>query len=128
MIYQTSTAIIGGAIAALIFFLVRRNRLHPRHAFWWLPTATLVLVLGLFPRLSDLIAPYFGISYPPMLVVVVAVVVMLIKLLLMDIDRTRAEVRLNRLIQEMAILEARIKANENRNTSKGASLNRLDKG
>ena len=120
MIYQMSTAIIGGSIAIVIFFLVRRNRLHPRHAFWWLPIATLVLILGLFPRLSDLIAPYFGINYPPILVIVVAVVIMLVKLLLMDIDRTRYDVRLTRLIQEMAILESRISEIETLNEGSGA--------
>lgn len=104
--YQWTTAFIGVAIAAKIFFLIRRDVLHARYAYWWLIVAFLALGGGLFPKLVDRIASTFGIAYPPILAVVVGVGLVLVKMLTMDLDRSRQEQRIRRLTQRLAILEA----------------------
>jgi hypothetical protein len=108
-LYQWVTGFLGVAIAATIMYLVRRNHLHVRYAMLWIPVALVVLLFGLFPWMSDLLARAIGVSYPPVLVIVVAIGVGFVKVLLMDIERSRNETRLSRLIQEVGMLELRLK-------------------
>ena len=104
--YQLTSAIIALLIAGKIFFLIRRDALHTRYAYWWLITAGLIVVAGVFPQLIDRIAGKFGVSYPPILIVVIGVGLMLIKMLTMDLDRSKQESKIRRLVQRLAILEA----------------------
>jgi hypothetical protein len=50
--------------------LVRRAHLHGPHAIWWIGLAAGIILLGTWPRLTDLIAPYLGVSYPPIVAVI----------------------------------------------------------
>lgn len=107
--YQWLSTGTGVLVAAVIFYLVRRDHLHGRYALWWLPIAVVVAVLGAYPRLVDLVGPVLGIHYPPVLPLVVGFALVLIKLLMMDIERSKNERRLQRLIQRVAILEGRLR-------------------
>ena len=106
--YEWTSAILGTLFGLAILYLIRHNHLHSRYALWWLPAAVAVGLLGIFPSITDWIAPFFGISYPPVLVLVIGLGVVLIKILLMDIERSRNEVKLQRLIQRVAMLEGRV--------------------
>jgi hypothetical protein len=110
MAYNLTSAVIGIAIAGIILFLVRGDRLHTRYALWWIPVALTIALLGVFPRISDAIAPHLGISYPPILPLSLALGLLAIKLLTMDIERSRNEVKLHRLTQRLAMLEGRLDA------------------
>ena len=91
--------------AGLIFYLVRRDHLHTRYTLWWIPTAFLLATFGLFPQLIDKLGLFLGISYPPVIALLLGLMALLIKILLMDIERSRNEVKLIRLTQKLAILE-----------------------
>jgi len=106
--YNWASAAIGIAIAVVILHLVRRDYLHTRYAVWWIPAALAIGLLGLFPRLVDWVAKLLGISYPPILVLVLGICILLVKVLVMDIERSRNEVKLHRLAQRLAILESRL--------------------
>jgi hypothetical protein len=106
--YFTSVA-LGMILALGILWLVRRDQLHGSYALWWLAVAALALVLGVFPGLVDWIGVRFGVAYPPMLLAMAAIIVILLKLLGVDIDVTRRERRLRRLIQKVAILELELR-------------------
>lgn len=103
--YQWTSAIIALVIAWKIVFLIRRDVLHTRYAYWWFFVAGLVLIAGVFPKLIDIVAGKLGIHYPPILVVVVGVGLMLVKMLTMDLDHSRQERKIRRLVQRLAILE-----------------------
>lgn len=107
--YQWTSALMGISIAGVILFLVRRDHLHGPYALWWLVVASIVVIVGTFPRLFDRIAPLFGIAYPPILAVVLGMGLLLIKVLTMDLERSRQERNLRRLTQRLAILEARLR-------------------
>lgn len=113
--YQTTSALLGISLGLCILYLVRRNHLHTRYALPWLLTAITIWILGLFPKLADAMSSLLGINYPPTLVLIVAIALLVIKLLLTDIDRSHTEVQVQRLIQRLAILEARIAHIEKRN-------------
>ena len=106
MTYQLTSLVIGLALAAAILILVRRAHLHGPHALWWLALAAGIIVLGIWPQLTDLIAPYLGVSYPPIVAVLLGLGLMLVKMMSMDLQRSRQEQRIRRLAQRLAMLEA----------------------
>jgi hypothetical protein len=108
--YQVTSMVIGVSLAAIILFLVRRDHLHGPYAIWWIGAAVTVAVLGLFPRLFDVLAVKLGVSYPPMLALVLGFALLLVKILTMDLERSRQERQIRRLAQRLAMLEAQAPA------------------
>ena len=119
--YQLTSAAIGIFIAAAILWLVRRDHLHGRFAIWWLSVATAVAVLGFFPRLSDWLAVKLGIGYPPILAVVAGIGFLVLKIIAMDIEHSKSEVKIQRLTQRLGMLESELmeQNKQNRNDSAG---------
>lgn len=99
------SAVIGIALAGAIFYLVRRDHLHGSYALWWLLVAVATLVIGVFPHLIDELGRIVGIAYPPILAIIFGMGLILIRMLLMDVDRSRQERTLRRLTQRLAILD-----------------------
>lgn len=92
----------------MIVWLVRRDHLHGRYAMWWLGVAVAFAVFGVFPQLADVLASGLGIAYPPILIVLAGIGALVIKMVTMDIERTKGQVRINRLAQRLAMLEAEL--------------------
>ncbi len=103
--YRVTSAVIGIALAFVILWLVRRDHLHGPYAVWWVGAAGAVAIFGSFPQVFDLLAPALGISYPPVLALLLAFALLLIKILTMDLERSRQERQIRRLTQRMAMLE-----------------------
>lgn len=104
--YQITSMAIGVIIAVVILFLVRRDHLHGPYAVWWIGAAITIGTLGFFPRFFDYLAVYLGVSYPPMLAIVLGFSMLLVKILTMDLERSRQERLIRRLAQRLAMLEA----------------------
>ena len=104
------TGAIGVVVAAIIIILMRRDRLHVTHGLGWVVIATGFALLGFAPGIIDQVATYFGVDYPPILALTLAIALLTIKILIMDIERSQIEVRNQRLVQKVAMLEADIKA------------------
>ncbi len=105
---QWTTGILGVSIALIIIFLVRRDHLYTRYSVWWLSMAAAIFILGVFPRISDVLAGWLGVSYPPSLIFILAGVLYVLKILTMDIERSKMEVKIRRLTQRLAIMEERL--------------------
>ena len=103
--YQWTSMAIGLVVALVILILVRRDRLHASYAVWWLLLAGAILILAIVPGIIDHVARKVGVNYPPIFVVVVGVLLIFVKMLTMDIARSRQERKLRRLAQRLAILE-----------------------
>src|SRR5262249_30945761 len=104
-----TAAAIGILLAGAILYLVRRDHLYGNHAVWWLAVAAAILVLGVFPPVIDWLGRMTGISYPPVLPIMVGIGMILIRLLKIDIDRSRSERQVRRLTQKVAILEQELR-------------------
>ena len=100
------TGIIGIITAITIVILIRKDHLHVRYGLWWVGVAVMFALLGLFPAIFDSFAKYLGIAYPPILAFTVGAVVLVIKILLVDIERSRQSVEQQRLTQRLALLES----------------------
>lgn len=105
MIYPVTAALIGLVLAGSIFWLLRRNHLYVRSAFFWLLVATAALLFAVFPRWMDAIGSWLGISYPPALMLGAAVAVVTVKALLADVAMTQLRSDVRRLNQRIALLE-----------------------
>ena len=119
--YQITSMAIGVSLAAVILFLVRRDHLHGPYSLWWIGAATTVALLGFFPRLFDALAVQLGISYPPILAIVLGFAMLLVKILTMDLERSRQERLIRRLAQRLAMLEAQVPTPEAANAPETAS-------
>lgn len=106
------SALIGMGLAFTILLLVRRDKLHGPYAMWWLAVAAAALVMGLFPQLVDWLGRVTHVYYPPALPIIVGLALVLVRLLKLDIDRSRQERRLRRLVQKVAMLEEELSRRE----------------
>jgi len=104
------TGTIGLLVAGLILLLIRQDRLHITHGMGWIIVACGFALLGFAPGIIDQIASYLGLSYPPVLALALGIALLVVKILLMDIEHSRIEIRTQRLIQRVAMLEADLRA------------------
>lgn len=102
------TGVIGAAAALTIIYLIRRDHLHVRYGLWWIAVAAAFVVLGLFPGFIDRLASLLGIAYGPTLALTLGLTIFVIKMLTIDIARSRNETRIVRMIQRIAMLEAEL--------------------
>lgn len=100
------TSIIGMITAVIILILIRKDHLHVRFGLLWLGAAIAFALLGLFPALFDNFATFMGIARPPILALTIAVVVLVLKILVMDLERSRNVIRMQRLVQRIGLLES----------------------
>ena len=105
MTAQITAGVIALVLAGAILYMVRRDHLHGSYALWWLAVAAATLVLGVFPPVIDWLGRLTGISYAPVLPIIVGIGMILVRMLKMDIDRSRRERQLRRLTQRIALLE-----------------------
>lgn len=106
---QWVSAIIGLLVGSSIIFLIRKDRLLVRHGVGWIFVAFGLIVLGLFPGLIDRAAQWAGVAYPPTLAMILGFAALILKALISDIEASRSDVRVTRLVQRVAMLEADIK-------------------
>jgi hypothetical protein len=117
---------MGLSIAILIIWLIRKDHLHVRYAFGWIIIGIMSAILGLYPQLIDLIADAINIAYPPIFAVVIAISFMLIKLLVIDIERSKQTRDIIRLNQRIGILEAQLHQVQNAIPSKIHNKQKMD--
>lgn len=101
-------AFIGAALSLTIVFLTRRDHISPLVAARWFVIAILVLLIGFFPSMVDWVGLQLGIGYPPVIPLIVGLGLAMIKILMMDIERQKLQVKLDRVVQRLAILEGNI--------------------
>jgi hypothetical protein len=104
-----TAAALGALIAGSILWLVRRDHMHGSHSLWWLAVAGSALAVGFVPQSVDFVGALLGVHYPPMLLVIGVMAALLLKLLQLDIETSRRERRMRRLIQKMAIIELELR-------------------
>lgn len=104
-IYLLITSTLGIFTALFIFWLIRKDHLHIKFAFWWIIVAILSAIIGVFPAVIDVFSSWLGISYPPILAVTFAISFIFIKMLLTDIEQSKQQIKIIRLTQRLGLLE-----------------------
>ncbi|WP_045213808.1 DUF2304 domain-containing protein [Desulfonatronovibrio magnus] len=104
-VYNYFTAILGILTAGLIIYLIRRDSLSSNYVVWWFGVAAGLIFVGFFPKIVNFFGKLLGVGYPPVILIAVSWCLVLIKLLFMDIDRSRQERRIRILAQKLALYE-----------------------
>ena len=110
-LYNIVSAIIGIFTGMAILILIRNDRLSVNYSLWWGLLSVALIVFGLVPPLVDFIGARLGVHYPPILVVIIAICLIFVKLLFMDIHRSKHEQQIRILSQRLALYENDIKKN-----------------
>jgi hypothetical protein len=104
------SGVIGIVAALTIILLIRRDHLHVRFGLFWIAVAAAFVVLGFFPTLIDWLAPRLGVASGPLLALTLGLTIFVLKLLTVDIARSKNEARIIRLIQRIGMLESEVRA------------------
>jgi hypothetical protein len=105
-------AAIAGSLLllALVLELARRRRLSDEYAVTWIAGAIVLLALSVFRGSLDRIAIWLGIHYPPALLLLALVGLGFVGALSFSIVVSRQRRQIERLVQDVAILEAELRA------------------
>ena len=96
----------------LVIELVRRRRLVEEHSFIWLVCAVALLGLSLGRRFLDVAARWLGVYYPPAVLLLVLVFFVFLASLYFSVVISGQRRQIEHLVEEVAILEARIRGIE----------------
>lgn len=103
------------ASLALIFITLRdlvRRKLTEKQCLFWFAIAAVMLLAGLIPSLTAVLAGFFGVAYAPSIIFAIAIVAALFGIY--NCYRTNADLmrRVNELSIQISILNSDIKPSE----------------
>jgi hypothetical protein len=93
----------------LVLDLVRRKKLTEEYSFVWIVCALSLLGLSVGRRLLDAVALSLGIYYPPAALLLVLIFFVFVASLSFAVVVSRQRTQIERLIEDAAILEARVR-------------------
>jgi hypothetical protein len=114
---QLISIVVSGLLLLLVLELVRRRLLGEEYSFIWIGGAAVLLVLSIWRQSLDLVAFWLKIYYPPALLLLVLVFFVFIALLFFSIVASKHMRQIERLVEETAILDARLRELESRDRS-----------
>lgn len=103
-----------GVILALVVEMVRRRLLGEEYAFVWILGAAAMLLVSVWRGALDAVARWLGVHYGPALILLLLVFFVFVALLFFSVVVSRQRVQIERLIEDSAILEARLRDAEAR--------------
>src|SRR4029079_13240598 len=107
---QLVSVAVSGALLVTIIELVRRRRLTEDYSFIWIVCAVALLALSLWRNLLDLAASALGVHYPPAVLLLVLTFFVVIVSLYFSVVVSRNRKQIEKLVEEVALLEADIRA------------------
>jgi hypothetical protein len=96
-------------LLGLVLELVRRKKLTEEYSFVWLICAIALLGVALGRRLLERVALAMGIYYPPAALLLVLIFFVFVASLSFSVVVSRQRQQIERLIEEAALLEARLR-------------------
>lgn len=104
--------VLGLAVLLFVINLVRTRKLKEEFALLWLLTGVVLVLTPLFIDYLDMLAYTLGIEYPPALIFVLAIISLLFILFQFSMRFSRMSDQIKVLIQELALLQARLEVLE----------------
>ena len=106
---QWMVVVAGIALFVLVLELVRRRRLTEEYSLIWLLSSLVLIALSLARGAIDAVALRLGILYGPALLLLVLGFLVLIAALHFSLVVSRQRREIERLIEEVALLDARVR-------------------
>ena len=101
---------ISAVLLIVVLELVRRRRLTEEYSFIWIVCAGALLALSFWRNLLDLAAAALGVHYPPAVLLLVLTFVVVIVSLYFSVVVSRQRQQIERLAEELALLDAEVRA------------------
>jgi hypothetical protein len=118
---QIVAIVVSATLLTVVVELVRRRRLTEEYSFIWIVCAGALLVLSLWRNLLDLSAAALDVHYPPAVLLLVLTFFVVIVSLYFSVVVSRQKQQIERLVEEVALLDASVRALR---TGDGATVNR----
>lgn len=96
-------------LLAVVLELVRRRRLTEEHSLIWITGAIALLVLSVWRNMLDIAARVAGVYYPPALLLLALTGFVFVVSLYFSVVISRQRQDLERLVEELALLEAEVR-------------------
>ena len=100
---------VSTALLLLVLELVRRRRLTEEYSFIWIACTLALLGLSIWRDVLHAIARWLGVFYPPAVLLLVLTAFVFVGLLYFSVTLSRQRAQIERLIEDVAILEARLR-------------------
>jgi hypothetical protein len=107
---QFVSIVVSGALLVTIIELVRRGRLTEDYSFIWIVCAVALLALSLWRNLLDLAAATLGVHYPPAVLLLILTFFVVIISLYFSVVVSRHRKNIEKLVEEIALLDADVRA------------------
>lgn len=104
---QVLAIAVSALLLVLVLELVRRRLLGEEYALVWILGAVGLLALSVWRGALDGVARWLGVHYGPALLLLLLGVFVFVALLFFSVVVSRQRVQIDRLIEDVAILEAR---------------------
>src|SRR3954467_14978635 len=108
-VVQLVSIVVSAALLVTIIELVRRRRLSEEYSFIWIVCAVALFALSLWRNLLDLAAAALGVHYPPAVLLLVLTFFVVIVSLYFSVVVSRHRKQIERLVQEIALLDADVR-------------------
>ena len=106
---QVLAIAVSTALLLVVLELVRRRRLTEEYSFIWIACALALLGLSIWRDVLHAIARWLGVFYPPAVLLLVLILFVFVGLLYFSVTISRQREQIERLIEDVAILEARLR-------------------
>ena len=117
---QIVAVTISVALLVGVLDLVRRKKLTEEYSFIWILCALALLGLSLARRVLDRVAVELGIFYPPAALLLVVILFVFVASVLFYVVISRQRQQIDRLMEDAALLTARVRELEARREIRGA--------
>ena len=108
-------------LLVLVIELVRRKKLSEEYSFVWIIGALALLILSIGRRVLDVVAVALGIYYPPAALILVLILFVFVASLSFSVVVSKQRRQIERLIEDAALLEARVRELSERGAGRGTS-------
>jgi hypothetical protein len=99
-------------LVLLVVDLVRRRKLTEEYSLIWLLCGAALLVLSVWKNILDISARWLGIYYPPIVLLLVVVFFGFVASLYFSVVISGQRRQIERLVEEVAIMDARLREME----------------
>ncbi len=110
---QLVSIAVSAVLLVAVIELVRRHRLTEEYSLIWIVCAVALLGLSLWRNLLDVAAIALGVHYPPALLLLVLTFFVVIVSLYFSVVVSRHRKEIERLVEEIALLDADLRALRN---------------
>ena len=90
----------------LILYFVRKKKISVRYSLYWLFSAFLILMVGLFPGIINSLNRLFGFEVVSNLVVGMLITILMLITFILTIIVTKQKEQIRVLVQEVSLLES----------------------